>query len=137
MNQEEFLNHASHLHDRCYSMLKKKGNDYADIGNAFSNFMEAARDTDITTEQGIRFMIAIKKSRIKELLGGKTAQNESLLDSIEDSINYFTILHAFITYLNKKKEQDKLNLAMMREFAEGLHEDSTDKKARCVMGKTC
>jgi hypothetical protein len=67
----------------------KKNADYAQDGNPYSNFEEAAANAGCSVDTVFRVLIGIKLARLKELLKGeKTAQNESIEDSKLDLAVY-------------------------------------------------
>lgn len=67
----------------------RKNADYAQDGNPYSNFEEAAASAGCSVDTVFRVLIGIKQARLKELLKGeKTAQNESVDDSKLDLAVY-------------------------------------------------
>lgn len=92
---KRLLQDMATLHDR-------KNNDYAQDGNPYSNFEEAAASAGCSVDTVFRVLIGIKQARLKELLGsGKTAQNESVQDSRMDLAMYaalWTSYHIKMSY---------------------------------------
>jgi hypothetical protein len=94
MTVEEQLKHVEKLDGDLLNILKSKGKDYADT-DVLSNFKivsEIVKLAKINTElpEGYSMlMVILKIVRIWNLKqSGKTPENESLLDSYKDLINY-------------------------------------------------
>lgn len=70
----------------------RKSADYANGEDPYINFKLSADQVGITPGQSVEVLIATKQARLKELLGkGKTAQNESVRDTLIDRIVYSMI----------------------------------------------
>lgn len=70
----------------------KKSADYAQSGNRYSNFEEAAASSGCSVDEVFAVLIGIKMARLKELItSGKTPANESVADSKIDLANYCTL----------------------------------------------
>lgn len=73
-----------------------KNADYANSENPFRNF-ESTNIIGVDTKHGIMVRIMDKITRIANLLGKEPeVANEKITDSIEDCINYLSILKANI-----------------------------------------
>ena len=79
------------------NVLAKKSHDYAGSGgDMLSNFRKTAGMCNISPEKVFQVMLSIKLCRLVELLDGKIPKNESLIDTIDDSINYLTLCKALL-----------------------------------------
>lgn len=94
MTLEEQLKHIEKLDGDLLDILKSKGKDYAD-SDVLSNFKIVSEivklaKIDATLPEGYAMlMVILKIVRIWNLkTSGKTPENESLLDSYKDLINY-------------------------------------------------
>jgi hypothetical protein len=89
--------------EQSLQILNKKAHDYASE-DMLSNFKKTAEMCKVTPEKVFEIMLCIKICRIVELQGGKTAQNESLDDTLMDLANYATLNRA---YLYEKSQEAK------------------------------
>lgn len=97
MTQEQQLNHFKLLNEKLLEIMTRKGSDYAGA-DRLSNFKLGAQLTGISPAQNCLSLLATKVARIGNLLQeGKTIENESLLDSVEDLINYGHLLHMVLS----------------------------------------
>lgn len=94
MTSEEQLKHVEKLDNDLLDILKSKGKDYADA-DVLSNFkivseiVKLAKINAELPEGYAMLMVILKIVRIWNLKeSGKTPENESLLDSYKDLINY-------------------------------------------------
>jgi len=94
MTIKEQLKHVEKLDGDLLEILKSKGSDYADT-DVLSNFkivseiVKLAKINATTPEGYAMLMVILKIVRIWNLkTSGKTVENESLLDSYKDLINY-------------------------------------------------
>lgn len=97
MQLNTFLNHTDNLFKDCRDTLVSKNHDYSNTDQVFSNFIERHQITGIETERLFLNDIALKISRIKNLIG-KEAQHESMEDSVQDLINYAVLFSAYLEY---------------------------------------
>lgn len=75
---------------------RRKRADYAQDGNIFSNFDQAAFAAGVSVEQGIEYMIATKQARLVALRdNGREPQNESVYDTKLDRAVYSIIALAY------------------------------------------
>lgn len=99
------IKHTMDLFTKCVGVMEKKNADYsASNENAFRNFegVEYFKITDPKT--GMMVRLTDKFMRISHLMKNEAqVKDESLLDSIEDAINYLAILHAYIEKDKKQK----------------------------------
>lgn len=75
-------------------LLKGKNQDYAS-GDEFSNFVEAAAFAGTSTETVMQAQMAIKWTRLENLMHGQQAVNESIEDNLMDLAGYAIILAAY------------------------------------------
>jgi hypothetical protein len=107
MTRERQLELTKELNDKLVNLFISKGTDYADA-DVLSNFKIVSQVVDLLkidtkTPTGYALlMVVLKLCRIGNLLEkNATPQNESLLDSFGDGINYFKL-----AYLCEKDEED-------------------------------
>ena len=85
---------------RCKDMMLRKGSDYANA-DRLSSFKLSGAIIGQSAEQSCLNHIATKVSRLGQLIGsGKTAQNESLADTVLDLTCYSILLNMI---LNEKE----------------------------------
>jgi len=75
------------LLDEIAELHSRKNHDYAKTDDPLSNFRKCAA-FGIEPWKGVLVRLSDKWSRIEQLAGGKTAQNESLRDSLIDNAVY-------------------------------------------------
>lgn len=76
------LKRMAETHDR-------KNHDYAQSGNPYSNFEDAAKFAGVSVDTVFNVLIGIKQARLVELLSsGKTPLNESVQDTLLDRAVY-------------------------------------------------
>lgn len=93
MNKHNLLSHIDNLFSECLELVKRKSADYASDADALSNFHYTAELSGVTPPEQMLVFIAMKISRLKELISNeKTPNNESISDSIKDCINYLALL---------------------------------------------
>jgi len=87
--------------NKCLSIAKAKNNDYGGSSKTpFANF-ENSTLAGVSVECGILVRLMDKMSRISTLLVREAkVKDESIIDTIEDAVNYLAILKA---YINHKK----------------------------------
>lgn len=96
MTAHQQFEHFLKTNEKLSDILAKKGNDYANE-DRLSNFKLAGQLAGISPAQNCLSLLTTKVARIGNLLGqAKTIQNESLLDSVEDLINYGHLLHMIL-----------------------------------------
>lgn len=101
MDTQQFLQHLETVLNGCLETAKKKNADYSGGKDPFANFVMCEKLNITSTEKGILTRLCDKLSRINTLLEQEAqVKDESIFDTIEDSINYLAILHA---YLSKNK----------------------------------
>lgn len=88
--------------DEMQEVVESKAHDYAKDDNVFSNFEFAADVAGVTVEQEFAVMIATKVARLRELLGGKVPNNESLDDTLLDLANYAALCLAW-----RRQQEDR------------------------------
>lgn len=118
-----FVQDTQALFDRCIELMRNKSNDYAEGGDAFLNFKNAAQIAGISPEQTLLTLLGMKISRLTQLVSkGKKAKNESVEDTLLDLINYVVLLRGMI------KEQENnvppLGTAVSSEHVLGTYSQS-------------
>ena len=81
--------------DEMQALIELKAADYADDGNPFSNFEQAAAFVGLTVDQVFAVMIGIKMARLGQLMSGKNPNFESENDSWMDLANYIALKLAY------------------------------------------
>lgn len=85
---------AQRTFDACLETMRKKNSDYAKPENEFANF-EASLRIGVPVQTAILIRMQDKMTRIENLLFHTPAvADESMDDSLDDLINYATILKA-------------------------------------------
>lgn len=95
MTSEEQLKHIVKLDEELIKILESKGKDYGQEIDSLSNFKIVSQIVSLIKldcgkpEGYAMLMVVLKIVRIWNLkTSGKTPENESLLDSYKDLINY-------------------------------------------------
>ena len=87
-----------------------KNHDYADDDNPFSNFEGTARSAGLSVDQVFQVMVGIKVERLRQLVGGKEPNNESIEDTILDLANYAALWLAY------KQWQDPMRVSPPMDY---------------------
>lgn len=97
MTSTEFLAHMEATFRGCLETARRKNQDYAGDADPFKNFKVVEGMGISSVEHGMLVRLCDKFSRISNLLD-KEAQvkDESIQDTIDDAINYFAILKAWL-----------------------------------------
>jgi len=96
----------SNLLDKMAKIHNKKNQDYASDSNTYSNFEFAATYAQVPLYKVYLVLEGIKTARLHELLGkGKTAQNESIDDTLLDKAIYAAIAASNLMKDNETKPQ--------------------------------
>lgn len=114
MDVKEYLKFHMDMCDKARAISRAKNNDYSapdarqgDPYAVFANFMQAERLNICTVEQGFMVRISDKLSRLSNLISKthtQTVKDESIEDTILDTINYLLLLAG---YLKTKREENK------------------------------
>lgn len=104
MDKIELLEFAEHFFTECLEVMEKKNSDYTGASkshDAFANF-RAVETFGVTTEIGFITRLTDKFSRLASFVkkGELAVKDESVHDTIQDAVNYLTLLSA---YLHSKK----------------------------------
>lgn len=101
---------ALHLHkyllDTAYDIMVAKRADYSGEADPFKNFRLTTLVTGSPASQGVLVRLTDKLSRLGTVLaknGNVAVQNESLLDTVRDIVNYVVILYSL--YLEEHPDQ--------------------------------
>ena len=93
---ELYLKELRALAEKRLSIIDKKVRDYAQEDDPFLNFKVSAQMAGIDVEQGMVYLMAIKLTRIANLLKHPPAvTSESINDSLNDLSNYADIMNIF------------------------------------------
>lgn len=90
MNKTEQLAHFDRMTAHMRRLIETKGNDYAN-DDRLANFKNSAAITGVNPEMVCLNLIAVKVSRIVNLLGSQP-DNEPIRDSVLDLANYAILL---------------------------------------------
>lgn len=87
----------------CLKTLKNKNHDYSMGEDEFRNFKLITQiRPKVSAYDGLMVRICDKMARIGNLIDANAkVKNESVVDTIDDAINYFVILKALYTVNNK------------------------------------
>lgn len=95
MDREVLTSHISETFKECFALLEKKNADYASDGDGFGNLVACEKLGLCDGRVGILVRMLDKMSRIANLMNRPAAvTDESLLDSLNDLINYAALLKA-------------------------------------------
>lgn len=90
--------------DECTDIQYMKSNDYASDDNVFQAF-EMSKIAGITPAQAAFSRILDKTSRLGNIINNKEMKvGESCLDTVEDMINYLSILQVLLEQVDKELE---------------------------------
>ena len=103
MDRTSFINHIKSTYQDCLAILAVKNADYGKDSDPWANFKFAAI-AGIGVDDAIMVRILDKMARISNLLHKEAAvKDETVLDTIQDAINYLAILLAWIEEEKKPK----------------------------------
>lgn len=106
------------LTERLYAILEKKNADYSPADDAFYNFENSAIEVGMTVEDTTKVRIMDKISRFKNLMkksGKAEVVDESLTDTIMDTINYMIITAIYIDATPVSEEDPMDNPRQLNE----------------------
>lgn len=114
MTPKEQLDYLTSLDKETLDIIKSKSKDYAQDLDVLSNFKIVSQivelsKIDVSKPEGYAMlMVILKIVRIWNLKSeNKSPQNESLIDSYKDGINYFKL--AFLSEIESLKESERIN----------------------------
>lgn len=96
MNKTEQLEHFDMMTAHMRRLIETKGNDYAN-DDRLANFKVSAETIGTSAEVVCLTLIAVKVSRIANLIRGKKPDNESVRDSVLDLANYAILLDMILS----------------------------------------
>lgn len=106
MEKDKFFNEVYKLFNKGLRLMESKSADYADTADVFANFKQCEVLTGVSKELGVMVRLSDKMSRIVNLLERDAkVMDESIADTILDSINYLAILHNML--LEEGDKNDK------------------------------
>ncbi len=99
MNNKEFVTTIEEYYLEALGILKKKNADYANSEDPFKNFKFSSL-VDVSVSKAILVRILDKLARINNLIdkGTNEVKDETVQDTIIDSINYLAILGAWLQH---------------------------------------
>lgn len=104
MTTQKFLDSLWWTFTLCHEIAIAKNKDYAWEWDPFKNF-EMSTQVGVSPERAILVRLSDKISRISNLLDKEAAVNdESIKDTIRDSINYLAILSAYLDDKNSRQK---------------------------------
>ncbi len=115
MNKTELLILHDDMCSKARKIMKSKNEDYSGGSiDPFANF-RGSLNYGVEPEIGIAIRVGDKFKRVEAYIknGGLAVQDESVLDSIEDSINYLVLMAGLI-----HERMDKNNRASDQEHRE-------------------
>jgi hypothetical protein len=103
MNAKQFIKLVKENANVRLAILDKKGHDYSEDADTLRNFKRLASickelEIDMSSADGVAlFFIILKVQRLCNLLmNEKKPMNESVIDSINDAINYLDLLNGIL-----------------------------------------
>jgi len=101
---ETLIESTENLFSQALEVMKKKNADYAGDARSMKNFEISAMVANVKMSQGILTRMTDKITRIGNLLIREAeVKDETILDTIQDLINYAAILH-YAVQIEKEKE---------------------------------
>jgi hypothetical protein len=98
MTKQEFYDKIKAQLEERLQLIKSKNSDYTgDNDEPFFCFIEAAKRSGITVEQGIEWEIQKKLTRLRGLLDGNSPNYESIDDTLDDIQNYRLIKQVWLS----------------------------------------
>ncbi len=98
MKRDDFINALKQNFEDGITLMEQKNADYANEIDSFANFKRSEL-VGVGVERGILVRIMDKVSRISNLIHAEPkVKDESLEQTILDTMNYFNILITYIQY---------------------------------------
>lgn len=92
--EKNLIDSTEELFNSALETMKKKNADYSGDNRTLKNFNVSALVANVTTSQGILVRLCDKVTRIGNLLQKEgEVKDETILDTVQDLINYAAILH--------------------------------------------
>jgi len=104
MNKRQRQAEAEKFFKKCLELLAKKGNDYANDADIFSNFEKISLVCDIPVGKTFLVFLTVKIARLIELLKKDNQVGESKHDSLIDIANYACLMSIFLSSSERKKK---------------------------------
>ena len=102
MKKDDFLKALTKNFEEGMNLMIKKNADYSDPEDAFANF-KRSEIVGVGVERGMLVRIMDKVSRISNVLHATPeVKDESLEQTITDTMNYFNLL---LTYIQQKGDK--------------------------------
>lgn len=95
MTRDELFTLHKEICARALSLMEKKNRDYSIGDDPFGNF-RATSILNIKPELGILMRCIDKIKRIETFIKSGTLENEAVIDSIVDIINYMVLLEGML-----------------------------------------
>lgn len=131
MNSTELLILHEEMCDKAREIMKKKNADYSGGStDPFANF-RGSLNFGVEPEIGIAVRVGDKFKRVEAYIknGALAVQDESVIDSITDSINYLVLMAGMIIERQEKnKKAQQLKMIRPEDIGLGQH-DYKDKVA--------
>lgn len=107
LTTKDFIDGIEETFTKCFDVVKRKNSDYANENDPLYNFNFCQR-VGVAPARGILVRLTDKLSRISNLLDREAqVKDESIIDSIEDAINYLAILKEVVIDDSIKKMYGK------------------------------
>lgn len=109
MTAEEALRYQKELFDDCIEIVQRKRVDYSGGDDPFRNFRSSEVLTGVPTWQGVLVRLGDKFSRLRSILergGAIMVKDETLRDTICDTVNYICILGCLIEEMKYGDTED-------------------------------
>lgn len=130
---------------------KKKSNDYASDEDTLKNFKELAKINNMTPAQVAMFFMTVKLQRLNNL-NGRHPENEAIIDTVVDLINYAGLYYACLIdsspsvddytdaditlddldFEKVQKEIDAASVASEKEIIDESTDAVVGRKVKCI-----
>lgn len=129
MTREELVERCHGFFEGCEAILRAKGKDYAEDGNAFRNFEEAAADTNSTIVQVIWVHLLKHWSALRHFVKRGDLASEGIASRLQDIANYCAILAAAIQGQDDKEAVPPIEVVdtLIKKFGLQYDQSKSDK----------
>ena len=106
--QKDFLNDLQDIMNEALSIVQKKNDDYATNADPFQNF-RFSKLIGIEVNKAILLRVCDKMARISNVLdkGNISVKDETVEDTIKDTINYMAILLTHIRWEAERLDNER------------------------------
>ncbi len=102
--REKLFEFTKKFYKDAFEIMQKKNADYSQEDNPYSNFEFTADASGVKVEQVFLMQIADKMARMRECFDKPlVVLDESLIDTLRDTINFCALCASYINEKNLKK----------------------------------